>query len=801
MARKNDAWGLEVGQYAIKAMRLIRTHGQVEVADWDYLPFKQVLSTPDMNVDEAIQVGLDAFMSKHPDAERSQIVIGVPGHLAFARFAKLPPVEPKKIPSIVGYEAQQQIPFPIDQVEWDYQVFQQADSPDVEVGIFAITKERVAGFLSNYRSVGLRIDALTLSPLAVYNAFAYDNAETPDEMDGTVYMDIGTISTDVIIVESGGIWLRTLPIGGNHFTEALVKAFKISFSKAERYKREAAQSKYSRQIFSAMRPVFADLVQEIQRSIGYYQSLNRDAQLKQLVCVGSTFKLPGLSKFLKQQLQLKVVRPDSFKRLNVAGKQEAEFSTRVVNLATAYGLALQGVGLEQVSANVLPSYLVRQRVWRAKQPWIAAAAACVALGSALAGGKYYMDSGAHQGAMQETERVVSRVQGQAQRFQSEYQGLEKDVQMQRIANVRRILDYRNVWPLLFEDISQAALAAKPQPQLLQADYEQWKAIPRPQRRYLRIDRIETRYVVGIDTQSQTPGVAGSPAPMAMMGGTGGMGGGAESIFSQTFDTNQFWEQMATTDAAVEGVDPGMAGAEGMGDMAGATAPSAALPTESTVPRIKITLYGTTPYHEANSPSTPPAKFLNQTFLRYLIENSNRPDRPYKITLSSDPLTLGPVPEDPTLRAAAGMPGGMTTPGARSGRSAFPTAPSRSSYPPRTNYRNPGMSMGFEEDMEMMEFDGGMGGGSYNMGTTNIAAYYPQRPLQDETTSRDWQFTIRFTIELKKPENARLSEQGADKPPPAQPDGEQPAAPASPQPEPESAPPQPAANLMRQEDHT
>src|SRR5262249_27371068 len=154
-------------------------------------------------------------------------------HQAFARFAKLPPVDPKKIPDIVKFEAVQQIPFPMEQVEWDYQVFQQPDSPDVEVGIFAITKDRVAQFLRNFRAVGINPDGLTLSPLAVYNAMAYDMNLTP-ESPGVIFMDIGTITTDLVIAESGNIWLRSLPIGGNNFTEALVRAFKLSYPKAEK---------------------------------------------------------------------------------------------------------------------------------------------------------------------------------------------------------------------------------------------------------------------------------------------------------------------------------------------------------------------------------------------------------------------------------------------------------------------------------------------------------------------------------------------------------------------------------------
>jgi len=741
MARKNDCWGIEVGQYAIKAMRLTRSGNNVELADWDYLPFKQVLSTPDINVDEAIQVGLDTFMTKHPDFERSQIVVSVPGHLAFARFAKLPPVEPKKIPSIVGYEAQQQIPFPIDQVEWDYQVFQQADSPDVEVGIFAITKERVMEFLSNYRQQGLRIDALTLSPLAVYNAFAFDNASDEDELRGAVYMDIGTVSTDVVIVESGGIWLRTLPIGGNHFTEALVKAFKISFDKAERYKREAATSKYSRQIFSAMRPVFADLVQEIQRSIGYYQSLNRDAELTQIVCVGSTFKLPGLGKFLKQQLGLTVVRPDSFKRLDVAGKQEAEFSTRVLNLATAYGLALQGLGLEKVSANILPGYIIRQRVWKAKQPWIAAAAACVALGSGLAGGRYFMEQSTFDSGQAATDQHVRPIESRATDFRSQQTEIKGAENIMRLENMRRILDYRNIWPMLLADITAANLATKPQAETLEPRYDVLSRIPRAQRRRLYIDRIDTQYLVG--PEYVQPGAA--PA----YGGRTGSGA-AYTMTLQQIDMMQlgtpqnidtFWSGAAGA-APAEATDPAM-----MDPMMGGPGATGAVASGSTIPRIRVTITGTTPYQEASGGA---ARFLTQTFLGYLVQHAKQKDRPYQIVLGDKPIvSLERVP-NPNLPGSPGYnPAARGAAGARRGTT--PTMPGRMPY-------NSAYGAEFYEGAEFMDMGMGMPGRGGGMGiNTAMDALFPERPLIEENNSADSQFVLQFTVELLKPEEARKTE--------------------------------------------
>ena len=90
-----------------------------------------------------VRLSLGQFISQK-ELEGEHLVMSVPAHAAFARFAKLPPVEPKKVPDIVKFEAVQQIPFPIEEVEWDYQTFQTEDSPEIEVGIFAITRDITA---------------------------------------------------------------------------------------------------------------------------------------------------------------------------------------------------------------------------------------------------------------------------------------------------------------------------------------------------------------------------------------------------------------------------------------------------------------------------------------------------------------------------------------------------------------------------------------------------------------------------------------------------------------------------------
>lgn len=392
MASSNSCWGIEIGAGGVRGVKLAAEGENLRVLDFISFDHPKVLSTPDLDQDDAMRVAVGMLASQY-DVSNATVAISVPGHQSFARFAKLPPVEPKKVPDIVKFEAVQQIPFPLEDVEWDFQTFVSPDSPEVEVGIFAITRQRIMERLSLLQDVGITPDVATLSPIALYNAFAYDLEFTEKTM-GTILLDIGTMASDLVIAHSGRVWVRTFPIGGHQFTEALAETFKLPYSKAEKLKREAEQSKHARHVFQAMRPVFTDLVQEVQRSIGYYQSLHPNSDLKRLIGVGSTFALPGLRKYLKQQLQLDVYKLEQFKRLNVDGPRAGEFQTASINLSTAYGLALQGLGMATLEANLMPVKMVREAMWRRKTAWFGAAAAVAAAASAAMFIRPMMDSAA-----------------------------------------------------------------------------------------------------------------------------------------------------------------------------------------------------------------------------------------------------------------------------------------------------------------------------------------------------------------------------------------------------------------------
>ena len=441
-----------MGYGAIKALKVENDGGNLKVLDFAVINHPRVLSTPELDQNDAMRVALGTLVSKY-DLTNTRIAVSVPGHQSFARFATLPPVEPKKVPDIVKFEAVQQIPFPLEEVEWDYQTFVSPDSPDIEVGIFAVTRQKILEQVAMLNDVGLTPELATLSPVAAYNSLAVDLGFTEDTP-GTIILDIGTVSTDMIIAEAGRVWVRTFPIGGHQFTEALVSAFKLSYSKAEKLKRESDQSKHARHVFQAMRPIFSDIVGEIQRSIGFYESVHPESDLKRLIGLGSTFRLPGLRKYLKQQLQLDVYRLEQFKKLSMEGSRAGEFQATSVNMATAYGCANQIFGRAPLVANLMPVEVLKEAMWKRKVPYFAVGAG---LAAAAAGAMFIrplLDSTAFEGA--ERPPVIGTVV-------SEANSLAEDAKQAKVttdasatmeaAEIVSLIDDRALYAMILDDAS------------------------------------------------------------------------------------------------------------------------------------------------------------------------------------------------------------------------------------------------------------------------------------------------------------------------------------------------------------
>jgi len=399
MAKNQIVWGIDIGNTSLKALRctLSEEPGKVEALACDFIEHSKVLTQPGTDAAEVLAETLQTFLSRNT-TKGDRIAISVSGQNTISRFLPLPPVDPKKIPDVIRYEAKQWLPFDLNDVVFDFQPLgkpvQDADDSalvDATVGMFAIKRDVATKTLAPYLSRAVDIDSIQSSPIALYNFVAFDQLppapeertdDTPPE--SLITLNIGTDATDVVITNGESIWTRNIPLGGNSFTKALTRELQLTFSKAEYLKRNIMTSKdpeEQKRVITAMRPVFNDMVNEVNRSLEYYLTLNRKAKFSGIVALGNAGKLPGLRQFLAQNLGYEVVRLNRFNHLVGAEVTATQlFKENLPSFAVCYGLALQQLGISSLKTNLIPREVVIDRIIREKKPWALVAAAALLLG-------------------------------------------------------------------------------------------------------------------------------------------------------------------------------------------------------------------------------------------------------------------------------------------------------------------------------------------------------------------------------------------------------------------------------------
>src|SRR6478672_6636184 len=179
MAIPTGVWGIDLGQCALKALRLeVQEDGQVIATAFDYVEHPKILSQPDADPDQLTREALEKFLSRN-SLKGDLVAISVPGQSGLARFVKLPPVEEKKIIDIVRFEAKQQIPFPLDEVVWDFQKIGSGEVTDgfameTEIGLFAMKRDQISRALAHFQDVNVEVHYIQMAPLALCNYVAYD---------------------------------------------------------------------------------------------------------------------------------------------------------------------------------------------------------------------------------------------------------------------------------------------------------------------------------------------------------------------------------------------------------------------------------------------------------------------------------------------------------------------------------------------------------------------------------------------------------------------------------------------------
>jgi type IV pilus assembly protein PilM len=653
-AETGTVWAIDIGNHSLKALYLSTERGVVEVIGFDNIRHGKILSgdgVTDAEREELVALTLRKFVNKY-DLSMDEIIVSVPSQNSFARFVNLPPVEEKRIPEMVKFEAVQQIPFGISDVQWDWQLMSEPDSPEIKVGIFAIKNEVVNAELEHFSREDVQVGYVQMAPMALYNYLLHDRPDlVTSDKQATVVLNIGADNTDLVVCTKSSVWQRCILIGGNSFTRAISDAFRLNFEKAEKLKRTAPVSKYARQIFQAMRPVFTDLGSEVQRSLGFYNNSNPDTKITRIVALGGGTKMRGLLKYLQQTLQIPVERPDSFKRLGMGpGVSPAKFHENVSGFGIVYGLALQGLGIAKIESNLLPGSIVRSMAWASKGRYFIAAA-CIMFATALLclgrPGWDKMNYGKNGPTRNSTARILDvlndadvKLDAQRRKGDESEAIIEKEFEP---------FKYREMIPYLHETIISALPNEKNTPEqarLFQAfargDVQGIKTIPRKTRKQIFITNMEAYF--SSDIANAQFGGADMFRKSRGMPGAGGDEYGDEYEYEMMMEMERM----------------GGYGDYYPGDMFGM-----GQSTEEKLPGYVVTISGSSPYEKITELLDPDERFVKDNQAKWgLVTRLMHLDdfvdgnSPFEVFKKSDPnqfsLEIGEVNLEEQIPAGIGV---------------------------------------------------------------------------------------------------------------------------------------------------
>ncbi len=379
-----------------------------------------------------------AEMVKELKVKGSEVHNVVSGQQVFMRFIKLLDID-EDIAEQVGHEAQQHIPFPLDDIIYDYQELEPREPGEREVLLVAIKKDVLDNLNGQVEESGLKTRAVDCSITSLYNAF---RANYPEETEPVMLLDIGAKTTDIIFADSGHFFTRSVTAAGAFVTNAISREMKVSFREAEALKIESGvislgnghtddMGEQEAALATIIRNAMGRLSSEVQRTINHYRAQYKgNAPVRAYICGGGA-RIPFITEFLEAALHIPVefMNPISAFGVGKAVSQEA-LEMDALCLGPVVGAAVTGAKAGEFSIDLVPTSVGRERAELQMIPKVIAAGVI-----ALAGAGFYAWSA--DAAATEAERNLAKarpayeeaqdLEGRIEGVHSKYQRTMRDV--------------------------------------------------------------------------------------------------------------------------------------------------------------------------------------------------------------------------------------------------------------------------------------------------------------------------------------------------------------------------------------
>jgi type IV pilus assembly protein PilM len=386
------------------------------------------------------------------------LLMTISGQSVFPRFVKLPPVAQDKIKQIVQYEAEQNVPFPIDEVVWDYQLIGGEDG-EMNVMLVAVKVDTVQRLTDCVQAADLEPEVVDVAPMALYNAVCFNY---PEREECTMVLDMGARSSNLIFIEENRIFSRSIPVAGNTITQELMRAFDVSFDEAEEIKREhglvafggvyaGPENEVAERTSKIIRSVLTRLHAEVNRSINFYRSQQGGSSPTMVLLAGGSSIIPHVDTFFRDKLKVEVDYLNPFENVSVAASIDVErVNEDLQSLGEVVGLALRRALSCPVEVNLMPPDLVARKAFRRRLPFFAMAAAGIVLTMICMWAYFYRMGDMLESHCKAVEAEISKFEGRAKKLNAVSKKYK--AASERLEKIESLVGSRTRWSEIIDSI-------------------------------------------------------------------------------------------------------------------------------------------------------------------------------------------------------------------------------------------------------------------------------------------------------------------------------------------------------------
>jgi len=393
-----------------------------------------------------------------------EINVCAPGFHVFSKFVKLPPVDPGKVTQIIEYEAKSNVPFPLEEVVWDYQILGTTAGGEMEVLLVAIKSDIVEGLFRTTEACGLSLQICDVSPAALCNAFRYSYGDLED---CTMLLDIGAKTSNLLFFEKGKVFARSINLGANSITQDFATEAKLKFDVAEKIKRdegfvslggayEEPENQHQAAISKIARQFMTRLHIQVNQTMQFYRGQQGGGAPARLFLSGGASIMPYTAQFFAEKLSVPVEYFNPFRSVQIDPGVNLEEMAKVAHsLGEVVGLGLRNLANCPIELNLMPESTLRWQSFNAKKPYFIATLASLALMALAVGFLFNKLAEAKKAELEKIAPTISQLQGKENRFKKAYGDLKGT--LTQLDQIAAYLEERTAWSEIVREL-QAGLA-------------------------------------------------------------------------------------------------------------------------------------------------------------------------------------------------------------------------------------------------------------------------------------------------------------------------------------------------------